>query len=67
MVDRKGLVIAQHVCKELGLKLIMAGPGNNPKIEYGEWVGPVGHGRTSKVNGRCYRTLCSNALHRTFR
>jgi len=41
MVDRKGIIVAQHVCKELGLKLILAGPGK-PKLEYGEWVGPVG-------------------------
>jgi glycosyltransferase involved in cell wall biosynthesis len=51
MVDRKGLVIAQHVCKELGLKLIMAGPGKNPKIEYGEWVGPVGAEERAKLMG----------------
>jgi glycosyltransferase involved in cell wall biosynthesis len=51
MIDRKGLVIAQHVCKELGLKLIMAGPGNDPKIEYGEWVGPVGPEERAKLMG----------------
>jgi glycosyltransferase involved in cell wall biosynthesis len=51
MVDRKGIIVAQHVCKELGLKLIMAGPGNNPKIEYGEWVGPVGPEERAKLMG----------------
>jgi len=51
MVDRKGIGIAQHVCKEMGLKLIMAGPGKDPKIEYGEWVGPVGAEERAKLMG----------------
>jgi glycosyltransferase involved in cell wall biosynthesis len=51
MVDRKGIGIAQHVCKEMGLKLIMAGPGKDPKIEYGEWVGPVGPEERAKLMG----------------
>jgi glycosyltransferase involved in cell wall biosynthesis len=50
MVDRKGIIIAQHVCKELGLKLILAGPGK-PKIEYGEWVGPVNAEQRAKLMG----------------
>ena len=51
MVDRKGIGIAQHVCQEMGLKLIMAGPGKDPKIEYGEWVGPVGPDERAKLMG----------------
>ena len=66
MVDRKGLIVAQHVCKELGVKLIMAGPGNNPKIEYGEWVGPVGPEERAKLMGGAIAPICSNTLYRTF-
>jgi glycosyltransferase involved in cell wall biosynthesis len=51
MVDRKGIGIAQHVCKEMGLKLILAGPGKDPKVEYGEWVGPVGPDERAKLMG----------------
>ena len=41
MISRKGVNIASEVCKELGVNLIMAGPGNEIP-EYGEYIGSVG-------------------------
>ena len=50
MIERKGVDIASEVCKELGVKLIMAGPGNYiPK--YGEYIGAVGPEERSKLMG----------------
>jgi len=40
LTDRKGFQIAADVCKELGKRLILAGPGTPP--DYGEYVGVVG-------------------------
>jgi len=40
MIPRKGVDIASQVCEELGVRLIMAGPGDYiPK--YGEYIGSV--------------------------
>jgi len=40
MIGRKGVDIASQVCKEMSVRLIMAGPGDHIP-EYGEYVGPV--------------------------
>lgn len=40
LIDRKGYKIAQDVCRDLGARLILAGPG--PQEGYGEFVGVVG-------------------------
>lgn len=39
LVDRKGYDTAIEVCRRLGKRLILAGPGDKP--EWGEWVGEV--------------------------
>ena len=50
MIDRKGVDIASEVCKELGVELIMAGPGNEIPA-YGKYVGPVGPEERAKLMG----------------
>jgi glycosyltransferase involved in cell wall biosynthesis len=40
LIDRKGYKIAQDVCEDLGVRLILAGPG--AQSGYGEFVGTVG-------------------------
>ena len=50
MIERKGVEIASQICKELGVNLIMAGPGDViPK--YGEYVGSVGPEKRSELMG----------------
>ena len=50
MIQRKGVDIASQVCKEMGLDLIMAGPGDYiPK--YGEYIGAVGPEERAKLMG----------------
>lgn len=41
LIDRKGYRIAQEVCQAKGVKLILAGPGNDRGTGYGEFVGEV--------------------------
>lgn len=50
MIDRKGVQIASDICKEIGARLVMAGPGNDIP-EYGEYVGPVGPEERAKLMG----------------
>lgn len=50
MIARKGVQIASDVCKELGVRLIMAGPGDEIP-EYGEYVGPVGPEQRAELMG----------------
>lgn len=46
LIDRKGLSIAVDVCKHLGKRLIVAGPGTPPPgVEYVGMVGPEERGR----------------------
>jgi glycosyltransferase involved in cell wall biosynthesis len=49
LIDRKGYQIASEVCKELGKRLIIAGPGEPP--EYGEYVGVIGPEERAKLMG----------------
>lgn len=50
LIDRKGWRIAQEVCKKLGKRLIVAGPG---KFDgYGEYVGPVNAKRRAELMGK---------------
>lgn len=50
MIDRKGVQIASETCKQLGVRLIMAGPGEDIP-EYGEYVGPVGAEQRAELMG----------------
>lgn len=50
MITRKGVGIASEVCRELGARLIMAGPGDYVP-EYGEYVGPVGPEERAELMG----------------
>jgi glycosyltransferase involved in cell wall biosynthesis len=50
MIDRKGVDIASQVCKELGVDLIMAGPGSEIP-SYGNYVGPVGPEERARLMG----------------
>jgi glycosyltransferase involved in cell wall biosynthesis len=55
LIDRKGWRIAQQVCEELGLRLIVAGPG---KFDgYGEYVGAVGPEERAKLYGGAIATF----------
>jgi len=56
MIDRKGVDIASEVCKELGVKLIMAGPGNEIP-SYGEYIGPIGPEQRAKLMGGAIATF----------
>jgi len=47
LTDRKGYRIAQDVCRDLGVRLILAGPG--PQDGYGEFVGVVGPKERSRL------------------
>ena len=50
MISRKGIQIASDTCKELGVKLIMAGPGDEIP-SYGEYIGPVGPEQRAELMG----------------
>jgi glycosyltransferase involved in cell wall biosynthesis len=50
MISRKGVQIASETCRELGVKLIMAGPGDEIP-EYGEYIGAVGPEERAKLMG----------------
>ena len=56
MIDRKGVDIASEVCQELGVKLIMAGPGNEIP-SYGEYIGPIGPEERAKLMGGAIATF----------
>lgn len=49
LIDRKGYRIAQEVCKHLGKRLILAGPGE--QSGYGEFVGSVDPVRRAELIG----------------
>ena len=49
VTQMKGVAIASEVCKALGKKLIVAGPGDPPK--YGEFIGPVDTVRRAELMG----------------
>ncbi len=56
MIPRKGVDIASQVCEKLGVKLIMAGPGDYiPK--YGEYIGPVDTETRAKLFGGAIATF----------
>ena len=50
MIERKGVQIASQVCKEMGVRLIMAGAGDFIP-EYGEYIGAVGQEERAKLMG----------------
>ena len=50
MIERKGVDIASQMCKEIGAKLIMAGPGNYIP-EYGDYIGPVDSDKRAELMG----------------
>lgn len=54
LIDRKGYQIAQEVCKHKGIKLKLAGPGEDRGTGYGEFVG--------EVNPKERATLMKNAI-----
>jgi glycosyltransferase involved in cell wall biosynthesis len=50
LIDRKGYAIAQDVCKKLGKRLILAGPGEQKG--YGEFAGEVGPEQRGELMAR---------------
>ncbi len=56
MVPRKGVDIAAHICKVIGKKLIMAGPGTHIP-QYGEYVGAVGPEQRAELMGNAIATF----------
>ena len=50
LIERKGYAIAQEVCKRLGKRLIIAGPGVG-NGGYGEFIGNVGPERRAELMG----------------
>lgn len=56
MIDRKGVHIASQVCKELGVKLILAGSGKDIP-EYGEYIGPVKAEQRAELMGGAIATF----------
>jgi glycosyltransferase involved in cell wall biosynthesis len=50
MIERKGVQIASEVCKEMGVRLIMAGAGDIIP-EYGEYIGAIGQEERAKLMG----------------
>lgn len=55
LIERKGYQIAVDVCKHLGKRLVIAGPGIPP--EYGEYVGVVGTEERAKLMGGAIATF----------
>ena len=56
MIERKGVDVASQVCKELGVNLIMAGPGDYIP-EYGEYIGPIGADKRAELMGGAIATF----------
>ena len=56
VIDRKGFAIAQEVCKRLGKRLIIAGPGGDPG-GYGEYIGSVNPEQRAELMGKAIATL----------
>ena len=55
LIERKGFHIAQEVCKRLGKRLILAGPGE--QTGYGEFVGSVGAEQRAELMGNAIATF----------
>jgi glycosyltransferase involved in cell wall biosynthesis len=55
LIERKGYNIAQEVCKALGKKLILAGPGE--ASGYGTFVGSVGPEKRAELMGNAIATF----------
>jgi glycosyltransferase involved in cell wall biosynthesis len=56
MIPRKGVDIAAHICKVIGARLIMAGPGTHIP-QYGEYIGPVGPEKRAELMGNAIATF----------
>jgi glycosyltransferase involved in cell wall biosynthesis len=56
MIPRKGVEVAAHICKTIGARLIMAGPGNYIP-NYGEYIGPVDAEKRSELMGGAIATF----------
>lgn len=56
MIERKGVHIASQVCKELGVRLVLAGSGTDIP-EYGEYIGPVGAEERAKLMSNAIATF----------
>jgi glycosyltransferase involved in cell wall biosynthesis len=56
MIPRKGVDIAAHICKTIGAKLIMAGPGEHIP-NYGEYIGTVGPEQRAELMGNAIATF----------
>ena len=55
LIERKGYNIAQEVCKALGKRLILAGPGEGSG--YGEFIGSVGPEKRAELMGGAIATF----------
>lgn len=49
MTGRKGVGIAEEACKRAGVKLILAGPPNEYRPTYGEWIGEIGPAKRNEL------------------
>lgn len=56
MIPRKGVDIAAHICKTIGARLILAGPGDHIP-NYGEYIGPVGPEKRAELMGGAIATF----------
>jgi glycosyltransferase involved in cell wall biosynthesis len=56
MVQRKGVDIAAHICKTIGARLILAGPGDH-RPNYGEYIGNVGPEKRAELMGGAIATF----------
>jgi glycosyltransferase involved in cell wall biosynthesis len=56
MIARKGVDIAAHICKTIGARLILAGPGEHIP-NYGEYIGPVGPEKRAELMGGAIATF----------
>jgi glycosyltransferase involved in cell wall biosynthesis len=56
MIARKGVDIAAHICKTIGARLILAGPGDHIP-SYGEYIGPVGPEKRAELMGGAIATF----------
>lgn len=56
MIQRKGIDIASQMCKEIGARLIMAGPGDYIPA-YGEYIGPVDSNKRADLMGKAIAVI----------
>lgn len=52
MTRRKGIEIAEEACRRAGAKLILAGPPNEYKPTYGEYIGEIGPKQRNELMSR---------------